>query len=107
MNFQGASTTTTTKVTETHVQTNIRWDPGYVKTIPGILKVAQIVSNRMLLINHHIIVSQIYCFTILAIFVKNALIAKSSKRLLDKQFLGKEFPFSSCFIFVLSSLMLL
>ena len=37
-------TTTTTKITETHVQTNIRWDPNYIKTIPGGLKVAGIVS---------------------------------------------------------------
>ena len=29
---------TNTSITETHVQTDIRWDPGYVKTVPGILK---------------------------------------------------------------------
>ena len=39
----GTSTTTTT-ITETHVQTNVRFDPGYVKTIPGLLKVIAIVS---------------------------------------------------------------
>ena len=45
MNFpQGGSgggqpaATTTTTVTETHVQTNLRWDPSYIKTVPGILK---------------------------------------------------------------------
>ncbi len=52
MNFQpqpgttsAATATTTTTVTETHVQTNLRWDPGYVRTIPGILKVVQVVLN--------------------------------------------------------------
>ena len=39
-----ATTTTSTTVTETHVQTNLRWDPGYIRTIPGMLKVAQVVS---------------------------------------------------------------
>jgi hypothetical protein len=34
----------TTTITETHVQTNIRWDPNYIKTIPGGLKLAGIVS---------------------------------------------------------------
>ena len=43
-----ATTTTSTTVTETHVQTNLRWDPGYIRTIPGILKVAQVVSLHML-----------------------------------------------------------
>ena len=38
-------TQTTTTVTETHVQTNLRWDPLYVRTIPGILKVAEIVLD--------------------------------------------------------------
>lgn len=33
MNFE-----TTQTVTETHVQTNLRWDPGYIKSIPGALK---------------------------------------------------------------------
>ena len=40
------NTTTTTTVTETHVQTNIRFDPEYVKSIPGALKVAEVVSLR-------------------------------------------------------------
>ena len=35
----------TTTITETHVQTNIRFDPSYVKTIPGALKLAAVVSN--------------------------------------------------------------
>lgn len=29
---------TQTVVTETHVQTNLRWDPGYIRTVPGIIK---------------------------------------------------------------------
>jgi hypothetical protein len=39
------NTTTTTTITETHVQTNIRFDPSYVKTIQGALKVAVVVSH--------------------------------------------------------------
>ena len=38
-------TTTTTTITETHVQTNLRFDPSYIKTLPGILKVVCAVSN--------------------------------------------------------------
>ena len=38
MNFEATQT-----VTETHVQTNIRWDPGYIKTIPGALKLGAVV----------------------------------------------------------------
>ena len=30
-------------VTETHVQTNLRWDPSYIKTLPGALKLAAVV----------------------------------------------------------------
>ena len=41
------NTTTTTTITETHVQTNIRFDPSYVKTIPGALKLAAVVSNYL------------------------------------------------------------
>jgi len=37
------NTTTTTTITETHVQTNIRFDPTYVKTLPGALKLAAVV----------------------------------------------------------------
>ena len=40
----GASTAATT-ITATYVQTNIRFDPGYIKTIPGILRVTAIVSD--------------------------------------------------------------
>jgi len=36
---------TRTTVTETHVQTDLRWDPNYVKTIPGILKLSAIILN--------------------------------------------------------------
>ena len=43
MNTGGPKTTTTTTVTETHVQTNLRWDPSYVKTIPGMLKAGAVV----------------------------------------------------------------
>lgn len=43
--FPGQHTTTTTVTTSnTNVQTNIRYDPSYIKTIPGMLKCAQIVS---------------------------------------------------------------
>jgi hypothetical protein len=40
-----AQHTTTVTTSNTTVQTNIRYDPRYVRTIPGMLKVAQIVSN--------------------------------------------------------------
>merc|ERR1719369_2483075 len=43
-------TTTTTTITETHVQTNIRWDPNYVKSIPGGLKLAAVVINLVVFI---------------------------------------------------------
>ncbi|XP_045459226.1 CKLF-like MARVEL transmembrane domain-containing protein 4 [Melitaea cinxia] len=36
---------TTTVTTSTTVQTNIRFDPSYVKTIPGILKIVQAVAS--------------------------------------------------------------
>ena len=39
------NTTTTTTITETHVQTNIRFDPSYIKTIQGALKVGAVVSE--------------------------------------------------------------
>jgi len=35
---------------ETHVQTNIRWDPNYIKTIPGGLKLAGIIINLVVFI---------------------------------------------------------
>lgn len=42
--FPGQHTTTVTS-SNTTVQTNIRYDPLYIRTIPGMLKIAQIVSN--------------------------------------------------------------
>jgi len=36
---------TNTTITETHVQVNLRWDPSYVKTVPGILKCLVLVTN--------------------------------------------------------------
>lgn len=46
----GGTTTSTTTVTETHVQTNLRWDPSYIKTIPGMLKVAAVVLDMIVFI---------------------------------------------------------
>lgn len=43
--FPGQHTTTTTVISSTTVQTNIRFDPSYVKTIPGILKVFQVLCS--------------------------------------------------------------
>ena len=40
MNFEATQT-----VTETHVQTNIRFDPWYIKSIPGALKLGAVVSR--------------------------------------------------------------
>ena len=40
-----ATTTTRTTVTETKVNLAIRWDPSYIKTIPGMLKIGQVVSQ--------------------------------------------------------------
>ena len=37
---------TNTVITETHVQVNLRWDPSYIKTLPGGLKAGVIVSDR-------------------------------------------------------------
>ncbi|KAF4520693.1 hypothetical protein B566_EDAN006369 [Ephemera danica] len=45
--FPGQHTTTTVTSTSTVVQTNIRFDPEYVKTLPGILKCVQIVLNLL------------------------------------------------------------
>ena len=42
------NTTTTTTITETHVQTNLRFDPSYVKTLPGALKLAAVVRTAYL-----------------------------------------------------------
>lgn len=41
-----ASATHDVKITETHLQTNIRWDPSYLKSIPGMLKLAAVVSQN-------------------------------------------------------------
>lgn len=43
--FPGQHTTTTTVTTSTTTtQPTIRFDPSYTRTLPGILKVAQVVS---------------------------------------------------------------
>lgn len=42
--FPGQHTTTTTVTSNTTVRTDTRFDPSYIKTIPGILKAAEIVS---------------------------------------------------------------
>lgn len=47
--------TTTTVTSNTSVQTNIRFDPKYVKTLPGILKCIQAVSMLLLQIYFWII----------------------------------------------------
>ncbi len=41
--FPGTYSTTTT-TTATTVTTNIRFDPSYIRTIPGILKIVALVS---------------------------------------------------------------
>ena len=43
--FAELGTTTITTVTETKVNLAIRWDPSYIKTIPGMLKIGQVVSQ--------------------------------------------------------------
>ncbi|KAK9888801.1 hypothetical protein WA026_001024 [Henosepilachna vigintioctopunctata] len=42
--FPGQHTTTTT-YSSTHVITSIRWDPSYIQTLPGILKIIQILGS--------------------------------------------------------------
>ena len=42
-NHSGGQTTTRTTVTETQVQTNLRFDPSYLRTVPGILKLGALV----------------------------------------------------------------
>ena len=49
-NEPATSTTTKTTITETHVQTNLRWDPSYIKSIPGALKLAAVVRKLRFLI---------------------------------------------------------
>ena len=52
-NFAEPATTTTTRttVTETKVNLAIRWDPSYIKEIPGMLKIAAVVSQVSFLSN--------------------------------------------------------
>ncbi|XP_047987561.1 MARVEL domain-containing protein 1 [Leguminivora glycinivorella] len=45
--FPGQHTTTTTVTSSTTVQTNIRFDPLYVRTATGALKVVQVVSSLL------------------------------------------------------------
>lgn len=47
--FPAQHTTTTTVTSNTTIQTDIRFDPSYIKTIPGILKIVQIVSHKVFL----------------------------------------------------------
>ncbi|KAK9510309.1 hypothetical protein O3M35_005119 [Rhynocoris fuscipes] len=50
--FPGQHTTTTTVTTSnTNVQTNIRYDPSYIKTIPGMLKCAQLLLNILIFLS--------------------------------------------------------
>ncbi len=42
--FPGAYSTTTV-TTSTSVQTNIRFDPSYIRTVPGIIKAAVMVPR--------------------------------------------------------------
>ena len=46
--FPGTYSTTTT--TATTVVTNIRFDPSYIRTIPGMLKIAAVVKIFVLLL---------------------------------------------------------
>ena len=39
-----------TTITETHVQTNIRWDPNYIKTKEGGLKLGAVLTNLIVFI---------------------------------------------------------
>ena len=48
---------TNTSITETHVQTDIRWDPGYVKTIPGVLKGVAVVGTIQICPGNYYVVS--------------------------------------------------
>ena len=45
-----ATTTTRTTVTETKVNLAIRWDPSYIKTIPGMLKIGQVILDLIVFI---------------------------------------------------------
>lgn len=45
--FPGQHTTTTTvTTTTTSTQPNIRFDPSYARTLPGLLKIVQVVSFK-------------------------------------------------------------
>lgn len=44
--FPGQHTTTTVTTSTTTVQPNIRFDPSYVRTLPGLLKIVQVVSDK-------------------------------------------------------------
>uniref|UniRef100_A0A0A9W091 CKLF-like MARVEL transmembrane domain-containing protein 4 n=1 Tax=Lygus hesperus TaxID=30085 RepID=A0A0A9W091_LYGHE len=46
----GPTTTTTVTTSNTNVQTNIRYDPSYVKTVPGMLKCVQIILSLLVFI---------------------------------------------------------
>jgi len=48
---------TKTQMTETHVQTNLRWDPTYIRAIPGLLKLAGITLSLVCHIEPYISVS--------------------------------------------------
>lgn len=45
--FPGQHTTTTTVTSSTTVQTNIRFDRSYITTIPGILKIVQVLCSLL------------------------------------------------------------
>lgn len=44
-NHPGGQTTTRTTVSETQVQTNLRFDPSYLSTIPGMLKLGAVILD--------------------------------------------------------------
>lgn len=44
--FPGQVQTRTTVMSQTHVQPEIRYDPTYAHTIPGIIKILMIVSTK-------------------------------------------------------------
>lgn len=49
--FPGQHTTTTTvQTSNTTVQTSVRFDPLYIRTIPGMIKIAVIVSITIILV---------------------------------------------------------
>ncbi|XP_076172158.1 CKLF-like MARVEL transmembrane domain-containing protein 4 [Ptiloglossa arizonensis] len=48
--FPGQHTTTTVTTTTTTTQPNIRFDPSYMRTVPGILKIAQVAFNLLVFI---------------------------------------------------------